>query len=124
VIGGESRVLESVAGVSYYDRPSSFAVVENGSASRILAAAVAGDFARVLGVEPFLGRALDRSDDVTGAENVLVITHALWQRRYGGCGARPQLLVRQARVLFLGRMPAQRSLWERFRAPSAAWAPG
>jgi predicted permease len=84
VIGRESRVLESVAGVSYYDHPSPFAVVENGSAGDITAAAVAGDFSRVLGAEPLLGRALNRADDAIGAENVLVITYALWQRRYGG----------------------------------------
>ena len=84
VISKESRILESVAGVSYYDHPSPFAAVENGSASRISGAAVAGDFFRVLGVDPILGRALNRADDVTGAENVLVITHGLWQRRYGG----------------------------------------
>ena len=57
VISKESRVLESVAGVSYYDHPSPFAAVENGSASSISGAAVAGDFFRVLGVEPILGRA-------------------------------------------------------------------
>jgi putative ABC transport system permease protein len=84
VIRRESRVLESVAGVSYYDHPSPFAVVEKGFASNITAAAVAGDFTRVLGVEPILGRALNREDNAVGAENVLVITHALWQRRYGG----------------------------------------
>ena len=84
VISRESRVLESVAGVSYYDHPSPFAAVENGSASSISGAAVAGDFFRVLGVKPILGRALNRADDVIGAESVLVITHGLWQRRYGG----------------------------------------
>jgi putative ABC transport system permease protein len=84
VIARESRILESVAGISYYDHPSPFAAVENESASSITAASVAGDFTRVLGVEPILGRALRRADDVVGAENVLVITHALWQRRYGG----------------------------------------
>lgn len=83
VISKESRVLESVAGVSYYD-PSPFAVVENGFASNLSGAAVAGDFFRVIGVQPILGRALNRADDVMGAENVLVITHGLWQRRYGG----------------------------------------
>jgi len=35
----------------------------------------------VTGVEPILGRALHRSDDKSGAANVLVITHGLWQRR-------------------------------------------
>ena len=38
----------------------------------------------MLGVAPQLGRALRPADDRAGAENVLVITHALWQRRYGG----------------------------------------
>jgi putative ABC transport system permease protein len=84
VIRRESRVLESVAGISYYDHPSPFAAVESGIASSISGASVAGDFFRVLGVEPILGRALNRADDVIGAENVLVITHGLWQRRYGG----------------------------------------
>ena len=84
VIRRESRVLESVAGISYYDHPSPFAAVEDGLASNISGASVAGDFFPVLGVEPMLGRALNRADDVVGADNVLVITHGLWQRRYGG----------------------------------------
>jgi predicted permease len=83
VISRESRVLESVAGISYYD-PSPFVAVENESATYISGAAVAGDFFRVIGVPPILGRVLNRADDVVGAENVLVITHGLWQRRYGG----------------------------------------
>ncbi len=83
VIGKESRVLESVAGVSYYGAIHLVAV-ENGHASPISGAAVAGDFFRVVGVPPILGRALSPADDVKGAENVLVITHGLWQRRYGG----------------------------------------
>ena len=73
VIGRESRVLESVAGVSYYD-PSPFVAVENGFASDLNGAAVTGDFFRVMGVEPILGRALHPSDDKSGAANVLVIT--------------------------------------------------
>jgi putative ABC transport system permease protein len=84
VTGKESRALESVAGISYYDRPSPFAAIENGSTSTISGASVTGDFFRVLGAEPLAGRVLGRADDVFGAANALVITHALWQRRYGG----------------------------------------
>ncbi len=51
VIGKESRVLESVAGVSYYGAIHLVAV-ENGHASPISGAAVAGDFFRVVGVPP------------------------------------------------------------------------
>lgn len=82
VLRDQSHALETVAGVSYYGASPSVAV-EDGVASYISCAAVAGDFFRVLGVEPILGRVLSRADDVIGAENVLVITHALWQRRYG-----------------------------------------
>src|SRR2546425_9814004 len=109
VISRESRVLESVAGVSYYDHPSPFSVVENGSAGYLSGAAVAGDFFRVLGVEPILGRALNRDDDVIGAERVLVITHGLWQRRYGGSrdviGRR--LIVSEHPFAIVGVMPPQ-----------------
>src|SRR5207249_981045 len=82
-IGRESRLLERVAGISYYGAGRGM-VFENGSAIYLGGASVTGGFFEVLGVEPLLGRALHSSDDVIGAENVLVITHALWQRRYGG----------------------------------------
>ncbi len=61
---------------------------ERSPRARISGASVTGDFFRVLGVEPILGRVLSRADDVVGAENVLVITHGLWQRRYGGLARR------------------------------------
>jgi predicted permease len=83
VVRDESHVLETVAGVSYYGAAPILAV-ENGVANYVNGAAVAGDFFRVIGVEPILGRALRRADDVSGAENALVIAHGLWQRRYGG----------------------------------------
>jgi predicted permease len=106
VISRESRVLESVAGISYYD-PSPFATVENGLASSITGAAVAGDFFRVIGVPPTLGRVLNRADNVMGAESVLVITHGLWQRRYGGSrdviGRR--LMVSERPFTIVGVMP-------------------
>jgi putative ABC transport system permease protein len=106
VIRKESQIFESVAGVSYYD-PSPVAVFENGATSNITGAAVSGDFFRVLGAQPILGRVLGRADDVIGAENVLVITHALWQRRYGGS---PDVLGRRVIVserpfVIVGVMP-------------------
>ena len=82
-VSRESRRLERVAGISYYGAGRGI-VFENASAIYLSSASVTGAFFDVLGVEPLLGRALRRADDVTGAENVLVITHALWQRRYGG----------------------------------------
>ncbi|HSD66015.1 MAG TPA: ABC transporter permease [Vicinamibacteria bacterium] len=82
-IAKATGVLEGVAGVSHYD-PSPYLASENGPPRNVTGAAVTGDFFRVVGGNPVLGRALAPSDDVIGAENVLVITHRLWQRRYGG----------------------------------------
>ena len=58
--------------------------VESGATTRFRTAPVSGDFFRVLGVRPALGRVLERGDDGAGAANVLVLSHGLWQRRYGG----------------------------------------
>ena len=75
--------LESVAGVGY-NGISHALVFENGTPGYIEMMCVSGGFFRVLGVAPVLGRVLGPADDVDGAEGALVITHALWQRRYGG----------------------------------------
>jgi putative ABC transport system permease protein len=44
---------------------------------------VSGDFFRVLGVQPFLGRLLSDADDQTGCSGGVDISYAFWQRRYG-----------------------------------------
>jgi putative ABC transport system permease protein len=77
-----SRTLERVAGYGYQD-PLNISVIENDAASYVNLARVTGDFFDVLGVRSMLGRALTRADDVLGAEPVAVITHGLWERRYG-----------------------------------------
>ena len=106
-LGRESRVLERVAGASYYGA-SAGVVFENGTASYLRTASVTGAFFEVLGAIPELGRALEPADDRPGAENVVVITHALWQRRYGGAmsalGHRLQMGDGSFRVV--GVMPA------------------
>jgi hypothetical protein len=55
----------------------------NGEAEQIAAQGVTGNFFKVLGVPPLLGRTLVDEDDQKGAaEPVAVISHALWQRRF------------------------------------------
>ena len=44
---------------------------------------VTANFFSVLGVQPVLGRTFSAADD-TGGARIVVISHALWQRRYGG----------------------------------------
>jgi putative ABC transport system permease protein len=103
----EGRLFESVAGVDY-NGAQPWVVVENGSATFVQSAAITGDFFGVLGVKPLLGRALNRTDDVIGAENVIVISHGLWQRRYGGTRdvIGRGLTLRERRFTIVGVMPA------------------
>lgn len=46
--------------------------------------AVSGDYFSVLGVETSLGRPLSVDDDRRGADPVAVLSHAWWQRSFGG----------------------------------------
>ena len=48
---------------------------------------VSGDFFRVLGVQPLLGRLLSDADDQTGCSSGVDISYAFWQRRYGGAAS-------------------------------------
>ncbi len=82
-IGEQSGLFACVASVGYNGAGPSVAI-ENGAASTISTAAVSGDFFRVVGLDPVLGRTFTRADDLNGAEHVLVITYGLWQRRYNG----------------------------------------
>jgi len=76
-----SRLLEAVAGVGRHGVFQG-SVIEDGVAHDVNQAFVTGGFFDVLGVRPLLGRALARTDDLSGAENVVVISHRLWQRHY------------------------------------------
>ncbi len=42
------------------------------------------DFFKVIGVSPALGRGFLPEEDLPGGPRVVVITHGLWQRRFGG----------------------------------------
>ncbi|HEV2233676.1 MAG TPA: ABC transporter permease, partial [Terriglobia bacterium] len=48
---------------------------------------VSGDFFRVLGVPPYLGRLLASQDDQTGCSGGVDISYAFWQGRYGGAAS-------------------------------------
>jgi predicted permease len=55
----------------------------DGPPDLVVGRGVTPNFFDVLGVRPLLGRSFTPADDRTGV-NVVIISHALWQRRYGG----------------------------------------
>ena len=58
-------------------------VTGDGTPEIVLGRRVTANFFSVLGVQPIVGRGFTESDDTSGAR-VVVISHALWHRRYAG----------------------------------------
>lgn len=82
-VGEASHTIEAVAGVNR-NGVGRWVMVEDGSSSYVRGVLVTGGLFDVLGVAPILGRTFTPAHDARGAENLIVISHGLWQRRYGG----------------------------------------
>ena len=95
------------------------------SPERVRAATVTGELFDTLGVPPLLGRSLQPSDNKLGAAETVVLSHALWQRRFGGdphiIGQRIEVNGRSREVV--GVMPPAFRLPMDYRAsrPTELW---
>ncbi len=78
-----SAAVERTAGVQY-DGAFPYVVGSGADAFSAMGSLVSGEFFEVLGVRPAAGRLLDGRDAAPGAAPVMVISHGLWQRRFGG----------------------------------------
>ncbi|MBA3346669.1 MAG: ABC transporter permease [Gemmatimonadales bacterium] len=59
-------------------------VAGRGEPERVAGALVTTDFFRVLRVTPVAGRRFAAGEDQAGSDAVVVLSHQLWQRRFGG----------------------------------------
>jgi len=75
-----TRVFESVAAYAV----AGVSLSGDGDPERIQAAGVSTDFFRVLRQVPVAGRTFLAEEGTAGKNNVAVLSHALWQRRFGG----------------------------------------
>ena len=75
----QSRSFAGLAAV----RSETFNLTGRGEPEVLTGARVSGDFWRVLGVRPVLGRAFGAAEDAPGRGRVVVLSHGLWQRRFG-----------------------------------------
>ena len=76
----ETKTLERMALL----RAAPLGLTGDGDPEVLGGVAVTGDFFRVFGVKAVLGRVIERSDDEEGAPRVAALSHACWQRRFGG----------------------------------------
>lgn len=122
LIARESRTLSGVAGFT----GRSFTLGTGTETEQIPGEFVTGSYFDVLGVTPHVGRLLQAGDDVEpGAHPVVVLSHALWTRRYGSdpavvggtisLGAAPYQVVGVAPEGFLGA--------ESIGTPPEVWVP-
>src|SRR5215213_5325723 len=76
----QNRSFETIA---IYNR-SAINLTGEGEPERLPMASVTADFFKVFGVNPLLGRTFVEGEDTQGRNLVCVISHAFWQRRFGG----------------------------------------
>lgn len=79
-VQARTTTLEYVATV----QGSGTVVTEGGEPERIFGAVVSADYFPLFRVKPILGRVFTRDEDKPGAPSVIVLSHSLWQRRFGG----------------------------------------
>jgi len=74
----QNQVFESLAAYFSWN----YNLTGNDEPQRLTASLVSGSFFQLLGTEAALGRALLPEDDQEANENVVVLSHALWQNRF------------------------------------------
>jgi len=78
-----ARTLQQVGSYAY-EGANAVLIREGDRVTRLRRALVSGNFFDVLGARPHLGRALRPTDDVWGAERVIVLSYTAWRQRFGG----------------------------------------
>ena len=66
-----------------------------GSPERVLGEEISANYFHTLGVAPALGRVFSPDENTSGRDRVVIISHALWQSRFGGT---PDVLGKSVRL--------------------------
>jgi putative ABC transport system permease protein len=114
----QNTVFEGMAAIA----DESFNLTGTGDPERLEGRLVSANLFPLLGVDPQIGRTFTAAEDQPGSNKVVLLSHALWQRRFGGDNSivdKPINLNGESYTV-VGVMPA------RFQFPSSddqVWAP-
>jgi predicted permease len=103
----ESKSFAAAAGVGY-NGVWEQTWEDGGKTLSARTAVVMGEFFRVVGVAPVMGRTLTGDHDRAGAEKAIVLSYAAWQRLFGGTRdiVGRSLVARDQSYTIVGVMPA------------------
>lgn len=79
-LGNETESIENIAAARFW----SDNLTDGGEPEQVSIMLVSANFFPALGIAPQLGRTFLPEEDTPGRDGVVVLSHALWQRRYGG----------------------------------------
>jgi putative ABC transport system permease protein len=79
-IGRDARSIASWAALSYWQPNVQF----NDRAEPVNGQRVSASYFSMLGVRPVLGRDFTRDDDTPATRSIVMLSHRLWQRAFGG----------------------------------------
>jgi predicted permease len=124
--------LRSVEELVAFDSSERNLAIGSGAAAPASTVAIGSGAFRLTAVRPILGRPLVEADERPDANPVAVLSHALWQGRFGGD---PGVISRVVRLggeaaTVVGVMPedfgipSQADLWIPLRVDPLAWEPG
>ena len=114
----QNQVFDAMSAIA----DTSFNLTGSGEPERLEGRRVSASLFPLLGVEPQLGRVFTAAEDQPGAQRVVLLSYALWQRRFGGDPGivGKALTLNGESHIVTGVMPA------RFQFPSSddqAWVP-
>ena len=114
----QNHVFEGMAAIT----DDSFNLTGSGEPERLEGHRVSANLFPLLGVEPHIGRVFTAAEDQPGAQHEVLLSYALWQRRFGGDQGivGKSLTLNGESYIVVGVMPA------RFQFPSSdsqAWVP-
>ena len=99
----QNRVFEDMAAIEWRN----LNLTGDGEPERLMAYGVSANFLPLLGASPALGRNFSPEEDKPGANKVVILSHGLWQNRFGGDAGilKREILLNGEKYAVVGVMP-------------------